>query len=110
MYVLVHAKHHHAVDVKFRCSVRLARGSMEMRSRGWHMGVRSATEAIMRQEWLSPVEETLQHGIHWAFPKWRRYWAKIENALHGTGWDIRSTRPSEIPLAPSAAVEESPVR
>jgi nitrite reductase/ring-hydroxylating ferredoxin subunit/uncharacterized membrane protein len=48
------------------------------------MGVRSATEAITRQEWLTPVEETLQHRIHEAFRSAGTIGQKIKNALHGT--------------------------
>jgi nitrite reductase/ring-hydroxylating ferredoxin subunit/uncharacterized membrane protein len=48
------------------------------------MGVRSATEAITRQEWLTSVEETLQHGIHEAFRSGGATRQKIKNTLHGT--------------------------
>jgi hypothetical protein len=48
------------------------------------MGVGSATEAIMWQEWLTPVEETLQQQIHEALRSGGAAGQKIKNALHGT--------------------------
>lgn len=68
------------------------------------MAVQSATEAITQQEWLAPVETTLQHGIHEAFRNGGATGQKIKNALHGT-WQGHRLRAAltDIPIGASTA-------
>lgn len=47
------------------------------------MGTQSTTRVIARQEWLTPVEDKLQHVIHQAFQNAGPTGRKIKNALHG---------------------------
>jgi nitrite reductase/ring-hydroxylating ferredoxin subunit/uncharacterized membrane protein len=51
---------------------------------GGRMAVQSATQAITRQEWLTPVEKNLQHAIHKASRGGGAPGQRVKNALHGT--------------------------
>ncbi len=48
------------------------------------MGTQGVTGMISRQDWLRPVEETLQQAIHRAFQSGGPTGRKVKNALHGT--------------------------
>jgi len=48
------------------------------------MATEGVTGEIARQDWLAPVEESVQHGIQKAFRSAGPAGQKIKNALHGT--------------------------
>lgn len=48
------------------------------------MGTQGTTGMIARQEWLRPLEDTLQQAIHKAYRRAGPNGRKVKNALHGT--------------------------